>query len=129
MLSHEALHELLSLIVEYGVIFFEAVGILILLSSGVRGFYHWCIRKSHRHTHLELAYGMSMALGFMLGGEILRTVTSEGWQSSLNIGLLIILRASMTFLLHWEARSEEKEIREEEEEEEKEKLLHEAGSH
>ncbi len=116
MLSYKMLHELLSQIVNYGVIFFEAAGISILLFSGLRGFYHYWTKN--RRTHLELAHGMSMALGFMLGGEILRTVTSEGWKSSLNIGLLIILRASMTLLLHWEAKAEQKELEEEEQKEE-----------
>lgn len=115
-LAH-TLHEFLATIVEFGVIFFEAVGIIVLLFAGIRGFIGYLNHKDHRRVHLQLAYGMSMALGFMLGGEILRTVTSEGWQSSINIGLLIILRASMTFLLHWEAKAEEKEIEEEEEKE------------
>ena len=121
-LAH-TLHEFLAVAVEFGVVFFEAVGIIILMLSGIRGFYWFVCRKNLRHIHLQLAHGMSIALGFMLGGEILRTVTSSGWQTSLNIGLLIILRASMTFLLHWEAKSEEKEI-EEEEEKERHRLTH-----
>lgn len=115
-LAH-TLHEFLAVAVEFGVVFFEAVGIIILMLSGIRGFYWFVCRKNLRHIHLQLAHGMSIALGFMLGGEILRTVTSSGWETSINIGLLIILRASMTFLLHWEAKAEEKEIEEEEEKE------------
>lgn len=113
---HETLEHLLTELVAYGVIFFEVVGILILLWSGIRGVYYYCTKN--RRTHLDLAHGMSMALSFMLGGEILSTVTATDWKSCINIGLLILLRASMVLLLHWESKNEEKELEEEKEKEE-----------
>ncbi len=114
---YETLHHMLTTLVEYGSIFFEAAGVLILLWAGIRGVIQYC--RGYHRTHLELAHGMSMALGFMLGGEILSTVTAESYSQCLPIAFLVVLRASMTLLLHWESKSEEKEIEKEEEKEKK----------
>jgi uncharacterized membrane protein len=77
--------------------------------------------KGDKRTHLELAHGMSMSLGFLLGGEIIGSVLATDWKICVNIGALVALRAAIVLLLHWESKNEEKEL---EEQEEKEKMHH-----
>ena len=50
-----------------------------------------------------------MGLEFKLGSEILRTVIVREWTEIATVGGIIILRAALTFLIHWEIKEEEKE--------------------
>ena len=91
----ELLHTLLSNLTELAILLFEFIGVGILIVSGVMGLWH-CLHHNPR-TRLILAKGMSLGLEFKLGSEILRTVV---------VGI-ILLRAALTFLIHWEIKNEE----------------------
>lgn len=52
-----------------------------------------------------------MALSFKLGGEILRTVVVRDMSEIMQVGAIIVLRAALTLLIHWEIKNEEKEIK------------------
>ena len=51
-----------------------------------------------------------MALSFKLGGEILRTVVVRDMSEIMQVGAIIILRAALTFLIHWEIKNEEQYV-------------------
>ena len=104
MLSTEFLHSILETIVNYGVIFFETAGVIVLLVSGIKGVYNYCTKNPE--TRLELAMGMAMGLEFKLGSEILHTVTVSELQDCIRVAFIIALRAALTFLLHWEIKTE-----------------------
>jgi uncharacterized membrane protein len=101
----EIAHEVLEWIVEAAILLFEYIGIIILIISGVRGMYEYILRKEC--TRLNLAKGMAMGLEFKLGSEILRTVIVRDYMEILTVGGIILLRASLTFLIHWEIKTEE----------------------
>ena len=95
---------------EYAIILFEIVGIITIILAGVQG-----VIGLARHdplTRLKLAKGMAMALEFKLGGEILRTVVVREFSEILMVGAIILLRAALTFLIHWEIKNEEAEAEE-----------------
>ena len=104
MLSSESLHSLLEVIVNYGVIFFELAGVIVLFVSGIKGIINYCTKNPQ--TRLELAKGMAMGLEFKLGSEILHTVTVSELQDCVRVAFIIALRAALTFLLHWEIKTE-----------------------
>nr|MCR5515284.1 DUF1622 domain-containing protein [Lachnospira sp.] len=52
------------------------------------------------------------ALEFKLGGEVLRTVVVREWAELGILGAIILLRAALTFLIHWEIKNEKKELEE-----------------
>lgn len=101
----EFLHETLRVIVDIAILLFEYVGVLILIMSGIRGVYQYFRRNEL--TRLNLAKGMAMGLEFKLGSEILRTVIVRDFQEILTVGSIILLRAALTFLIHWEIKNEE----------------------
>lgn len=101
----ETLHELLIQIVDIAILYFEFVGVFILLLTGIRGAYEY-IRKCP-FTRLNLAKGMAMGLEFKLGSEILRTVVVRDIEEIATVAGIIILRAALTFLIHWEIKNEE----------------------
>lgn len=101
------MHEWLLTACEIGTLMFEFVGVIILVLSGIVGVYNY-IKKSP-YTRLELAKGMALGLEFKMGGEILRTVGVTRWQEIAMVGGIIVLRAALAFLIHWEIKTEEKE--------------------
>ena len=99
---------ILRYIVEFSTLLLEFFGICILVFSGVKCFILW-IRK-YESIRLELAEGIALALEFKLGGEVLRTVVVRDWAELGILGAIIALRATLTFLIHWEIKNEEKAL-------------------
>ena len=100
------LHNIITKIVEYAIILFEFTGVLIIIISGVKAVISY-IRKDTL-TRLKLAQGMATALEFKLGSEILRTVIVRDLSEILIVAAIIALRAALTFLIHWEIKTENK---------------------
>ncbi|WP_066717907.1 DUF1622 domain-containing protein [Clostridium sp. Marseille-P299] len=101
----ELLHFILERIVEGSILLFEYIGVFILIITGIQGLYQHLKRSPY--TRLNLARGMSMGLEFKLGSEILRTVVVRDYQEIILVGGIILLRAALTFLIHWEIKNEE----------------------
>ena len=81
-----------------------AVGVAVILATGLRGVAD-CLRRSPS-VRLRLAQGMALGLEFKLGSEILRTVMVRDFGEIALVGAIILLRAALTFLIHWEIRAE-----------------------
>lgn len=105
MPTAEFFHELVSTYANYIISLFEFIGVTVLLVSGIQGIYHYV--KKDPMTRLKLAKGMSMGLEFKLGSEILRTVVVREISECLIVAFIIVLRAALTFLIHWEIKNEE----------------------
>lgn len=84
----------------------EMAGIAVLMTTSIKCFIKWLQKRSH--VQLDLAHGTALALTFKMGGEVLRTVVVREWQELGILGAIIILRAALTIMLHWEIKSEEK---------------------
>ena len=83
-------------------------GILILVLTAVKCFIFWIKRDDA--IRLNLAQGIALALEFKLGGEVLRTVVVREWAELGILGAIILLRATLTFLIHWEIKNEKREL-------------------
>ncbi|WMJ87348.1 DUF1622 domain-containing protein [Anaerocolumna sp. MB42-C2] len=101
----EFIHDLLNNLVDIAILLFEYMGVLVLIIAGLRGIYNY-FRKCPL-TRLNLAKGMAMGLEFKLGSEILRTVIVRDYKEILTVAGIILLRAALTFLIHWEIKNEE----------------------
>jgi uncharacterized membrane protein len=104
------LEEVVKEMAEYAIVLFEVVGVIIIALSGAQGVYNF-IRRDPL-TRLKLAKGMAMGLEFKLGGEILRTVVVRDLSEIVIVGAIILLRAALTFLIHWEIKNEEEDVKE-----------------
>ncbi len=96
---------LLEIITQFGILFLECIGVCVLLESSVKALLD-CARHSP-DVRLNLAQGIALALTFKLGGEVLRTVIVREWKELLMLGAIIVLRGALTFLIHWEIKTEE----------------------
>ena len=72
----------------------------------------WGIRNKRQLIRLNLAQGIALALEFKMGGEVLRTVVVREWSELGILGAIIVLRAMLTFLIHWEIKNEKRETQE-----------------
>lgn len=95
----------LSAIVSWAILLFEYVGVVVILVAGLRGV--WLYLRRDPLTRLTLAKGLAMGLEFKLGSEILRTVVVREYQEILLTGAIILLRAALTLLIHWEIKNSE----------------------
>ena len=101
------MQNLLDILVSNAIHLFELVGVVVLIVAGVQGVVNYI-----RHDpmgRLKLAKGMALCLEFKLGSEILRTVVVRDLSEIAIVGAIIVLRAALTFLLHWEIKNEEAE--------------------
>ena len=108
----EILEEFIANLATVAIVFFELVGIVILIWSGLTSFIKWL--KKSPDTGVTLAKGLATGLEFKMGSEILRTVIARDWAEIGTVAGIIALRAALTFMLHWEIREERKEERTEE---------------
>lgn len=102
------LHEVLEVVVNLAIVVFEFMGVAVIIVAGLQGFYNYVRRDSL--TRLKLAKGMAMGLEFKLGSEILRTVVVRELSEIAIVGAIILLRAALTFLIHWEIKTEEAQV-------------------
>ena len=89
-----------------GIAIAELSGIAILMFTVVKCIVN-LIRK-RKNVRLDLAEGIALALEFKLGGEVLHTVTTRTTDELFLLGGIVMLRAALTLLIHWEISVEEK---------------------
>ena len=102
----ELLELFLHSFVNLAMLLFEYIGVGIITFSGIQGLVNYIRREPN--TRLTLAKGLAMGLEFKLGSEILRTVIVRNMEEIYIVAWIIILRAVLTFLIHWESKTEEK---------------------
>ncbi|MCH5272330.1 MAG: DUF1622 domain-containing protein [Lachnospiraceae bacterium] len=103
----EILNKILEYVVEVGILLFEYIGVIVIIITSLVSLYKYVTRKAD--TRIYLAKGLAMGLEFKLGSEILRTVIVRQWKEIAIVAGIIILRAALTFLIHWEIKEEQKD--------------------
>ena len=93
-------------IIQYAILLIECIGVAVLLYTIFRAVVDLFQRDPT--VKLSLAEGFALSLEFKLGGELLRTVIVREWKELLILGAVILLRAALTFLIHWEISIETK---------------------
>ena len=108
---YEQLHEGLVTFVNLSVVLLEFIGVGVIVVAALQGILNY-IRRDPL-TRLKLAKGMAMGLEFKLGSEILRTVVVREFTEIGLVAAIIVLRAALTFLIHWEIKTEESQMEQE----------------
>ena len=105
MQVYEFFNDTLTIVLDVSVLVFDYIGVTIVLFTGLSGVVSFFLRDPL--TRLKLAKGFAMGLEFKLGSEILRTVVVREVSEIVIVGSIILLRAALTFLIHWEIKHEE----------------------
>ena len=108
---YNGLHEGLVTLVNLSVVLLEFIGVGVIVVAALQGIYNYVRRDPL--TRLKLAKGMAIGLEFKLGSEILRTVVVRQFSEIAIVGAIIVLRAALTFLIHWEIKTEEAQMEQE----------------
>lgn len=90
----------------------EIMGIVVITIGAVKGFYNYfsdSIKKTKHNIKIELGNSLALALEFKMGAEILKTVVVREMTELIILGVIIVLRAILAFLIHWEIKNEKKE--------------------
>ena len=103
------IEEIFKLIVQSGILTLEFAGVCTIMITTVKSI--WGCVKRDSHVRLTLAKGIALALEFKLGGEVLRTVIVREWSELAILGAIIVLRGALTFLIHWEIKTEEANLK------------------
>ena len=104
--------DLLYLLAEISASTLELIGILIIFIGSCRALVRLvgCVVKKHPfHVVVDLGKALSLALEFKMGAEIIKTVVIHNLEELAILGVVIIIRALLAFIVHWEIRTEQKE--------------------
>ena len=99
-----------NLFVQYCILAVEVIGVCVLIATVFRAV--WQLFKQDPHVRLNLAKGIALSLEFKLGSEVLRTVIAREKSELIILGAIIALRGLLTFLIHWEIKTEEQRTEE-----------------
>lgn len=94
----------------------EIIGICIVIIGSIKVLlrYFKIFRKKgseRQNAVIALGRSLSLALEFKMGAEIVNTVIVRELKELLILGIIIVLRAILAILIHWEITTEEKEER------------------
>ncbi len=95
----------------------ELMGIFIVCWSALKAFWnylHCQLLRSCRQSNfkIDLANGLATALEFKMASEILKTVIVRDQSELIILGAVIVLRAILSFLIHFEIKAHKQECSE-----------------
>jgi len=105
------LHGILYPLAEISASVLEMIGIVIIVIGSFRALIRLAkclIRRRPFHVVVDLGKALSLALEFKMGAEIIKTVIIHDLEELSILGIVVIIRALLTFIVHWEMRLEEK---------------------
>lgn len=89
----------------------ELIGVFIIVFSALKAFMKYALRYfnfSDETVKIEFSQALAMALEFKLGAEILKTLVIRTIDELIILASIVILRAALTLIIHWEIESDSK---------------------
>lgn len=104
--------EVLYMLAEIAASTLELIGVLIIIVGSFRALVRLAgslLKKQPFRVVVDLGKALSLALEFKMGAEIIKTVIIHNLEELAILGVVIVIRALLAVLIHWEIRIEEKE--------------------
>ena len=92
--------------ISWGIMIIELIGVSVLYSAVLQALL--AIFRKLPKVRLKLAEGIALALEFKMGSELLRTVIARDISELIVLGVVILLRSALAFLIQWEISIERK---------------------
>jgi len=89
----------------------EIIGVFIILYSAARAFGKYALRGfnfADEIIKIEFSQALAMALEFKLGAEILKTLIIRTIDELVILASIVVLRAALTLIIHWEIVTDSK---------------------
>lgn len=107
------LEHIVTLVLPYLITVLEIMGILVVCWSGCQSFARYIqnifFKKDH-DIQYRFASGLATGLEFKMAAEILKTVIVREMSELLVLGAVILLRAILSLLIHFEMKYNAKNI-------------------
>ena len=101
----EIAEHVLDLIIHYSVLLLEFVGAALILYRSACAVV--CLFQSRiKLCHKSLTEGITTGLSFLLASEVLKTIIDRDWTSIGMTCAILLMRAAISILVHWERRAE-----------------------
>ncbi len=94
--------------------FLEIIGILIIAYGSVRSLVVFAksgFKLNNPSVKILLAEALALSLEFKLGAEIIKTVIVRDLNELLILGFVVVLRIALTFVIHWEIKITEEDLK------------------
>lgn len=101
------LHDGIHLVLPYIISALEIMGIFVVAWSAIHAFWEYIQNvffKKHLDLQHHLATGLATGLEFKMAAEILKTVLVQDLSELLVLGAVILLRAILSLLIHFEMK-------------------------
>ena len=101
------LNEFIQKILSFLIPMCELIGITVVTISVIGGFIKYVVRLfTHKRMYIKyrLASGLALSLEFKMAAEILKTVIIRDIEELMVLGAVIVLRALLSFLIHFEMK-------------------------
>ena len=108
-MSAEFLDFILEVVISYLFTILELIGVFIVAYGTIKSFIKFIrsgLNSDDTRVKIDLAETLALSLEFKMAGEILKTVVSHTIEELSILGAVIVLRALLTFLIHWELKME-----------------------
>ena len=102
---YETIHGFIENILDYAIVAIEVIGALIILFYTVRALI-CLLLKRHEQCRGFLTSGITTGLNFLLASEVLKTIGEASWSDIGMVCAILLMRAGMTLLVHWESKME-----------------------
>lgn len=105
------LEEIIDVVLPYIIGILEIMGILVVTWSGITAFWRYiqnAFFKKEFDIQFYFATGLATGLEFKMAAEILKTVLIRDLSELLVLGAVILLRAILSVLIHFEMKQNQK---------------------
>lgn len=103
---------ILHVVAEITIITLELIGILIILIGAYKSIIRLFLNLRHTphktNIIIDLGKALALALEFKMGAEIVKTVIVRDLKELGILAIVIIIRAALAVLIHWEMKNERK---------------------
>ncbi len=101
----ETAEHVLDLIIHYSVLILEFIGAALILYRSACAVVS-LFRRMTKSCHKFLTEGITTGLSFLLASEVLKTIIDRDWTSIGMTCAILLMRAAISILVHWESKAE-----------------------
>lgn len=103
------MEHLLETAVHYVAYSLELISVIIVAYSALTTLVKYLMTKfefTDKHAKIEFSRALEMALAYMMGAEMLKSLIVHAKEQLITLGALIIMRAAIALILHFEAEAD-----------------------
>lgn len=101
----EMAEHILDLVIHCGVLILEFIGAALILYRSACAVVS-LFRGRTKICHKYLTEGITTGLSFLLASEVLKTIIDRDWTSIGMTCAILLMRAAISILVHWESKAE-----------------------